>query len=60
MNHNKVIDQIIEDLKRSIPINNASYVRYPGERAVENRISNTAKGIPVLIPVWKEIKSFLT
>ena len=60
VNHNKVIDQIIEDLKRSIPINNASYVRYPGERAVENRISNTAKGIPVLLPVWNEIKSFLT
>ena len=57
--HNKVIDQMIKDLKSSIPIDEASYIRYPGERAVENRTANAAKGIPVLLPVWNEIKSFL-
>lgn len=59
MDHNKVIDQMIKDLKSSIPIDEESYIRYPGERAVENRTMNAAKGIPVLLPVWNEIKSFL-
>ena len=50
-----VIDEIIKDLKSSVPIDEHYQIRYPGERAVHNRKENSKKGIPVLESVWNEI-----
>lgn len=56
-NTDKAIDQIIKNLKSSIPVNAFSQIRYPGERAVANRKENIANGIPVLQTVWEEIEN---
>ena len=49
------IDEIVKDLKSSIPMDEMSKMRYPGERAVESRKENAEKGIPVLAAVWDDI-----
>ena len=49
------IDEIVKDLKSSMPMDEMSKMRYPGERAVESRKENTEKGIPVLAAVWDDI-----
>lgn len=53
----KSIDLIIEDLRKSVPENNDSRIRYPGENAVDIRNENLIKGIPVRKDIWEKITS---
>jgi 3-dehydro-L-gulonate 2-dehydrogenase len=53
----KVIQDIIDDFRTSIPETPGKTVRYPGENVVKTRTSNLAEGIPVSRKVWAEIQS---
>ena len=50
------INEIIQDLKGSTPIDPENIIRYPGERVVETREENLRLGIPVNENVWEEIR----
>lgn len=51
------INQIIEDLQKSIPENEATKIKYPGENVVQTRNANLKKGIPVNPEIWRKILS---
>lgn len=51
------IHQIIEDLQKSIPENEGTKIRYPGENVVKIRNENSKNGIPVNREVWSKILS---
>lgn len=51
----KTIQEIIDDLKTSIPADKNAKISYPGERVLETRAKNLSEGIPVLKSVWNEI-----
>jgi len=51
------IDQVVEDIKASVPIEGGKPVTYPGERTWNTRKENLEQGIPVLDAVWEKIKS---
>lgn len=50
------IQKIISDFKNSTPDETGAPIRYPGERVLQTREENLAKGIPVNKKVWKEIQ----
>ena len=52
----RTINEIIDDLKNSIPENQENTIRYPGESVKKIRQENLKDGIPVLKKVWEEIK----
>ena len=47
--------EIIDDFKKSIPINKNSKIRYPGERVTQTRTKNLKDGIPINRKIWEEI-----
>jgi 3-dehydro-L-gulonate 2-dehydrogenase len=47
-------DQIIQYFQS--PLSGGDRVRYPGERVLETRIENMAKGIPVEPAIWSEVQ----
>lgn len=49
------IVETIDYLHRSLPAHQGEKVFYPGERTLQKRKENTAKGIPVNARVWDEI-----
>jgi 3-dehydro-L-gulonate 2-dehydrogenase len=49
------IDGIIDDLHRSIPAEDGSVVRYPGENTSSIREENLKSGIPVKKEIWEKI-----
>jgi len=49
------VEEIISDVKNSVPDENQSKILYPGERVVATRKENLVNGIPVLKRVWEEI-----
>jgi 3-dehydro-L-gulonate 2-dehydrogenase len=51
------IEQVIEDLKKSIPENDLVKIRYPGENVVKTRNENLKEGIPVNKGIWEKILS---
>ncbi len=51
----KTIEEIISDVKNSVPDENQSEIRYPGEQVVRTRKENLENGIPVNKKVWEEI-----
>ena len=51
----KSIDLIIDDLHQSIPANEYSEIRYPGENVVNIRNENLKNGIPVRRDMWEKI-----
>jgi 3-dehydro-L-gulonate 2-dehydrogenase len=53
----KSIDLIIEDLHNSVPADDGSAVRYPGENIVKIRNENMQDGIPVRKDIWERIKT---
>lgn len=53
----KSIDQIIDDLHKSVPDSESSKVRYPGENISDVRIENLNNGIPVTKAIWEKIVS---
>ncbi len=50
-----IISEIIDDLKRSMPDESGTEIRYPGENVIQTRAENIKNGIPVIKKVWKEI-----
>jgi 3-dehydro-L-gulonate 2-dehydrogenase len=54
---NNSIDQIISDLRKSIPENESVKIRYPGENIVQIRLDNQKNGIPVNKSIWGKILS---
>jgi len=51
------INQIIEDLKGSVPENETKKIRYPGESVIQIRNANLKEGIPVNKDIWDKILS---
>lgn len=51
----KTLNDIISDVKTSMPISDLNKIRYPGERVVETRKDHLRNGIPVNKDVWEEI-----
>jgi 3-dehydro-L-gulonate 2-dehydrogenase len=51
------INQIIEDLHRSTPVNASVKVRYPGENILQVRKENLEKGIQVSKAAWENLVS---
>ena len=51
------IHQIIEDLQNSVPDNDNSKIRYPGESVLKIRAENLKNGIPVNKDLWEKILS---
>jgi len=49
------VEEIISDIKNSVPDENQSVIRYPGERVVATRKENLVNGIQVLKKIWEEI-----
>ena len=49
------IKQVIEDLQNSIPENDNTKIRYPGESVIKIRETNLKNGIPVNRDVWEKI-----
>jgi 3-dehydro-L-gulonate 2-dehydrogenase len=52
---NNSIEQIINDLHKSIPTSKEVKVRYPGENIASIRESNLENGIPVMKDLWEKI-----
>ncbi len=52
------IQDIITNVKGSIPVDSGIEIRYPGENVVRVREENRRKGIPVNKKVWGKILSF--
>ena len=50
-----IAQQILDDLKRSEPIEEGGEVYYPGERSLKNRKENLVLGIPVVEEVWNQV-----
>lgn len=51
------IHQIIDDLKNSVPENENTKIRYPGESVLRIRKENLENGIPVNREIWEKILS---
>jgi 3-dehydro-L-gulonate 2-dehydrogenase len=49
------IQQIIEDLHKSVPVDSSSNIRYPGENVLRTRKENLEEGILVSPTVWQKI-----
>lgn len=53
----KIVDEIISDIKSSVPVKEDGKIFYPGELEMNNRRENTKNGIPVNDEVWDIIRS---
>jgi 3-dehydro-L-gulonate 2-dehydrogenase len=49
-------EQIVERLQSQAALS-GEQVRYPGERALQTRKENLAKGIPVEPTIWREVQA---
>ena len=49
------VNEIVKDLRKSIPEKENTKVRYPGESVLEIRNENIRNGIPVSTDLWKKI-----
>jgi len=49
------ISEIIADYKESVPVDEESNIRYPGEQILKIRVANLQEGIPVNREVWNEV-----
>ncbi len=54
----KTLNDIISDIKASVPISESDKIRYPGERVLETRRDHLENGIPVNKNVWEEVVNF--
>lgn len=53
------IDDVIQDLKNSEPVEKDGKIYYPGEKSYLTRKENTQNGIPVLDRIWNSILEML-
>ncbi len=51
----RIADEIVASLHRSSPADQHTPIRYPGERTLQIRAENLARGVPVDPAVWAEI-----
>ncbi len=51
----RIADEIVASLHRSSPTDQHTPIRYPGERTLQIRAENLARGVPVDPAVWAEI-----
>lgn len=51
----KIVNDIIADVKSSIPVKEGTEVLYPGEPEAKNVADNMENGIPVVEEVWNQI-----
>ena len=54
-NIENLVKNVISDLHDSIPSSESEKIYYPGERVLQKRKENMAKGIPVDKKVWEEV-----
>ena len=53
----KSVHEIIDDLHSSVPVNDETKIRYPGENVPKLREESLKNGIPVAKNIWEEILS---
>ena len=53
-----IVDELVADIKGSIPIKEDGTVFYPGEIEINTRKDNKANGIPVIEEKWNTVLSF--
>ncbi len=53
----RIVFELIENIRGSEPVREGDRVHYPGERELETRKENRENGIPVNEEVWKQILS---
>lgn len=51
----RIVEELISDVKSSIPLEAGKEVLYPGERVITTRADNTENGIPVIEEIWDSI-----
>lgn len=51
----KAVQGIIDDLHSSVPVNDETKIRYPGENITKIREASLKNGIPVTRNIWNEI-----
>jgi 3-dehydro-L-gulonate 2-dehydrogenase len=51
----KIIQNILDDYKQSVPENEKNSISWPGERVLATRKKNMEQGIPVMDVAWKQI-----
>lgn len=51
----RIIDEVLNDIKSSELAEGFSEIRYPGERVIQTRRENLEKGIPVIPEKWETI-----
>lgn len=54
----KIVDELIADIRSSEPVQEGGKVFYPGEIELNTRRENTEKGIPIIEEVWEKVKAF--
>lgn len=52
----RFVEEILADVKSSVPLEEGKEVLYPGERVVNTRADNRENGIPVMEEIWKSIQ----
>lgn len=52
----EIINNVLEDVKASVPVTEGAEIRYPGERDYRTRLENMKEGIPVLPEIWATIQ----
>ena len=50
-----MLQQVVDDYKNSLPVNDQIQILYPGERVVQTRKANLKNGIPVMKKIWEEV-----
>lgn len=54
----RIVDELVEDIKGSTPIKEGGVVYYPGEIEINTRRDNKANGIPVIEEKWNAVLGF--
>ena len=54
-----IVNEILEDIKKSEPVQEGGEVFYPGEIELKTREDNMVNGIPVIDEVWETINSLV-
>lgn len=51
----RIVDEILADVKASEPVKEGEEVFYPGERSIRTMRENKEKGIPVVKEIWESV-----
>ncbi|WP_330603990.1 3-dehydro-L-gulonate 2-dehydrogenase [Oribacterium sp. oral taxon 102] len=53
----RIVEELIADLRSSTPVESGGEIRHPGERERNTRRENLEHGIPVVEEVWEQIRA---